>query len=226
MTRARSQAGSAFILILVAIAMFAALSYAVVQGGRTSQSSLTTEQAKLAAREIVAYADTIAKAVQRLRLAGCTETQIGFSFGAQPVWWANNPSSPSDGRCEVFNTNGGKVNAVLLDTSWFAMTTATPYGYPNGEIAITNIGTAAPELIFAISDLKWAICEEINKLIDMPATTFVETMSTPTGNFAGTYVPLANGIGDDVGSPFVGKSEACAKNVNDDGNFVTTLIVR
>ena len=226
MTRNHSQNGSAFFIILIAIAMFAALSFAIMQTSRTSTATLGKEQARLAAQEIVSYTGAIVKAVHKLRLAGCSDTQIGFDFDDSPGWWTSNPLSPADGSCQVFGMSGGKISFKPINVEWFAQSSATPYGYPNGEIAIQNIGTAAPELTFSVADLKWEICEEINKLIPIETSTFVESLTTPTGVFAGTYVALPDGLGDDVGSPFAGKSSACAKNVNGDGTYVTTLIAR
>jgi len=223
MTRSPTQNGSAFIIILIAIAMFAALSYVVAMGGRTSQSSLTTEQAKLAAREIVAYADTVAKTVQKLRLAGCTETQIGFSFSGQPGGWANNPSSPSDGRCEVFGMNGGKVQYTPISTEWLYNTTTTVW-WPNGETAVTNIGTTSTELILWARNLKRDVCNEINNIHSLTGA-MAETVGVHTTNFAGTYALVANGIGDDVGTAYARKSTGCILDATG-GKYYAVLIAR
>lgn len=223
MTRARSQAGSAFILILVAIAMFAALSYAVVQGGRNSQSSLTKEQAKLAAREIVAYADTVAKAIQRLRLAGCTETQISFEIPNPPGGWAANGSAPTDKSCTVFDINGGKVQYTPINTQWLYSTTTTVW-WPNGQTAVDNIGTVNPELILWARNLKRDVCDEINNIQELNGA-MAETVGTHTTNFAGAYGLVANGIGDDVGTAYLGKSTGCILDATG-GKYYAVLIAR
>jgi len=228
MTRTHSQNGSAFFIILIAIAMFAALSYAITQTSRTSTAMLGKEQAKMAAQELLSYTETIVKAVHRLRVAGCAETEIGFDFPDQPGWWGPNPLSPADKSCQVYDMNGGKVNPMKMSDSWFVVPPASSlYGYPTGEIFIVNIGTAAPELLFGFTDLKLEICDEINKLLGLSVGSFAEVMGTPSGNFKGTYVGLADGIGDDVGSPFAGMSTGCGYNNGwGGGTFITTLIVR
>ncbi len=223
MTRAYSQTGSAFIIILIAIAMFAALSYAVSQGGSISQSTLTKEQAKLAAREITSYADTVAKAVHKLRLAGCTETQISFEIPNPPGGWAANGGAPADKSCTVFNINGGKVQYTPIETQWLYNTTTTVW-WPNGETAVTNIGTASPELILWARNLKRDVCDEINNLQSLTGA-MTETVGTHTTNFAGTYALVANGIGDDVGTAYLGKSTGCILDATG-GKYYAVLIAR
>jgi hypothetical protein len=119
--RYTSQSGNALFLILIAVALFAALSYAVTVSGRGG-GTVSKETAQLEAAAISSYLGEIRNAVTRLRLTGgCTDAQINFEgsgytdgptgpYGGT-VMIANNsnPSSPTNDSCDVFHKNGGGV---------------------------------------------------------------------------------------------------------------------
>lgn len=134
-----SQNGSVFFIILLAIMMFAMLSYAVSQGNRSGASSLTREQLNVAAQEINAFGDTLSKAVQTLKLRGCTNEQI--SFESMPVAGNENPVSPTNDSCDVFNIMGGKANYMVPPAQWLNLADDGKSGYR--EWFFTN-GTCIP----------------------------------------------------------------------------------
>jgi hypothetical protein len=216
-----TQNGSAFIIILIAIAMFAALSYAVSQGGRSSGGTLTTEQARSAAQELLSNAEAVKQAVQTLRLRGCTETQISLETSDTPAF--ANPTAPADNSCHVYDIAGGKVNYLPLNPIWLEGT-YTDWWF-SGESAVQDIGTSSPDLIMMAQDLKPDVCEALNKLLLNQEPT-PETIGVHTDPFGGTYVLLANGIGDDVGSIYRGKSSGCFGGGGDEYNFYVVLIAR
>ena len=103
-------AGNALFLILIAVALFAALSYAVTQSGRGS-GTIDREQLDLAISDVLQYYGAVQSAVQRLILAGgCTETTVRF-------WHADRANSGSNAHygdgsnpsCQVFDPAGGAV---------------------------------------------------------------------------------------------------------------------
>ncbi len=55
-------------IILIAVALFAALAYVMVSEGKGSQSMLTTEQARLAATDIIQYGDSLRPIIDRMML--------------------------------------------------------------------------------------------------------------------------------------------------------------
>ena len=72
------QKGNVLFLILIAVVLFAAISYAVTQSSR-SGGSINKETALIQAAEIVQKANQIRVAIQRMKISnGCDETEIDF----------------------------------------------------------------------------------------------------------------------------------------------------
>lgn len=100
-------AGNALFLILIAVALFAALSYAITQSGKGS-GNITSETAELDAAKMIQTAGFYEQAVQRLRLSGCALDEL--SFDTTPGTGSEmNGSSPSDLSCHIHAANGGGV---------------------------------------------------------------------------------------------------------------------
>ena len=70
--------GTALFLILVAVVLFAALTYAVTQSSNGNAVSMSREVADNKATELVSYANLIRDAINRLLLRGCDERQVSF----------------------------------------------------------------------------------------------------------------------------------------------------
>ena len=105
------QKGNALFLILIAVALFAALSYAVTNSGRGG-SGIDKEQASIASSEIVAYAGLATATVERLKLYGCADNEISFERspfdGSDTVYF--NANSPADFSCHVFHPSAGGLD--------------------------------------------------------------------------------------------------------------------
>jgi hypothetical protein len=110
--------GNVLFLILLAVALFAALSYAVTQSNRSGGNDISDEDARLVASQITQYATLMEQTVTRLRLSnGCRDTQISFAADSDGDgdWYDtgdlyHNPNAPSDFRCHVFHSDGGAIN--------------------------------------------------------------------------------------------------------------------
>jgi hypothetical protein len=201
-TARATQNGSAFFIILVAIMMFAMLSYAVSQGSRSSASGLTAEQANVAAQEITSYGSGLSKAVQTLRLRGCTVEEI--SFESMPVAGNANPVSPADGSCDVYDLAGGKSNYNAPSSNWLDITEAGEDGY--GEWVFTNqscipgVGSGGTgcanasemEILMVLPWVKREVCSAVNKLANWAS---YDSLPIPTaGGAAYDYTEKVNGV--------------------------------
>ena len=104
--------GNALFLILIAVALFAALSYAVTQSGRGS-GTVDRETAMITAGQITQYPAGLRTAITRMIITGTTATALNFVLTP-----ANNLTT------EVFGTAGG---AAVVEAS--PVTQITPIKY-------------------------------------------------------------------------------------------------
>ncbi len=211
-------------MIFLAIGLFAAVSYAVLDGSRVGAASLNKEQSRLAAQEIVGMAQSIGTAVNKLRLNGCADTDLNF-INTPTGTDFDNTGAPGDGSCDVFKLTGGSVNYEGVNAN-YQTTGAGNHYYFNSQTIISGSGTASNDLTLWVKDLKPEVCKEINKIsigLD-PATEAVGAHTQFfTGSFAST---IAGGVGDDVGSIYNNKSSGCIIQGGTVHNFYQVLVAR
>lgn len=197
------QNGGVFFYILLAIILLAGLTYVVSQNNRGNTDFITDEQARVAATEIIEYGNTVANAVQKLRLRGCKDTEISFENNVASGY--TNPNSPSDKSCHVFDITGGNINYLPIQPSWlYGSTSFDFYGETVFAVScVENIGTHPisdscntpsvallyGDLIFTIPWIKEKICKNINTTLFGSAAIFEDLNAYihNTANFTGSY---------------------------------------
>lgn len=201
--------GNALFLILIAVALFAALSYAITQSGRGS-TGIDREKASIAAARIEQYATQMQQKIQRLTtLNHCTDNQISFnndSDGDGNYVDAdddnNNPNSPADGSCHMFHTNGGNLAPFkmdgLIDTSqsaarYYGMAPAIGLlcidGVGSGSADCQNDPPSVAELILFFPYVTKEICEALN-------TNIISSIPKEANDFYHTSNAWFNGTFD------------------------------
>lgn len=161
-----AQRGSALFLILIAVALFAALSYAVTSSGR-GQGTAQAEQAMLEAGYLMGLASRIDMAVQRIAMiGGCNLEEISNSaFQGEPV---ANP-----GPCNIYDKidRGGAEYSELLSPSDSIYGTYAVHGADPKRKRIINsmdlwgTRTSRADAIFIVFNIKEETCKAINKRI-------------------------------------------------------------
>lgn len=242
------QRGNILFLILLAVVLFAALSYAVTSSMRGGGKDASGESLKTQASAIVQHATAIASAVTRMRLVnGCSDTQISFAYDSNGDGVVNssdryhNAAAPSDQRCHVFSLTGGGAANALPDPKWLdtAHASSDLYGYWNytGEEGIDHVGTSClsaecKELMARVLFLKKDLCVAINDALGIPNTGGEPPSSTGgtrahiTGLFAGAYISnnstmtIANNL-----RALAGKPAGCLRTNNLSGaSFPNTYV--
>lgn len=101
----RRQDGNALFLILIAVALFAALSYAITSSGRGG-GNIDRETNKIAAAQILDSANALQRAVQKLQiLNGCSDTQLSFENDTV-AGYTNTGDPRGDETCHIFKSDG------------------------------------------------------------------------------------------------------------------------
>ena len=192
MQQAKTASGNVLFLILIAVALFAALSYAVTQSSKTGGNGISKDKAKILAAELVQYATQMEQTITRLRVINnCTNAQISFENPVVGIYV--NAGAPSDKRCHVFDVAGGGLSwqdppKNVNDGSVYFFT---------GRDYVAGIGSSCPaeqctDLVVRVSNMSTEVCQAImHKMNAMPPNAVVppETdgshSSTP---FTGSYV--------------------------------------
>lgn len=231
----QGESGNVFVYIFVCIALLAALSYAVAQGGRSSVTSLTEERQRLLATDIIGYSDSVSKAVSLLRLRGTPMNSISF---ANPFVSAGEYGDYNDDPAnEIFNPAGGAV--VYTDPPAEATTTGTEEYLFLANNEISGIGTTCgnancSDLLIAIDNMRKDVCMKINDLLGVqnppdgdgnaapPNDTNIDeaTKFLPATNFGYTAT-----IGDED-SALADKREACFYEGNSKHTYYRVLLGR
>lgn len=100
----RNQRGNILFLILLAVILFAALSYAVTNATRGGGKSASAEKAQLDAAVTEQCISMVENSAMRLKITkSCTDETISYEL---PGGGNENPDNPSDTNCFVFHPNG------------------------------------------------------------------------------------------------------------------------
>ena len=133
-----TQKGSVIFIILIGIALFAALSLAVVNSGKNVGEG-DDEQMLVLSSQMMQYALDVQTGIRRIKAVnGCSDSQISFERppfdGTDTDYYYDN--GKSDFSCHVFHINGGKVESMPK----------LPSGLNDGSAAFFTGHTCVPSL--------------------------------------------------------------------------------
>lgn len=170
--------GSVFFMILIVVAVFAALTYAITRGG-DGVKNLSDEKIRLLATEMIDLGGRMNETVAQLSLRGVSDTGVSFEYNGQMV-----NAGCGTAACKIFDPDGG------------AMDWETPPPQANGgedwvytgDLGVPEIGTDAADLIMILPDIPLGLCRRINILNDIG-----DEMSTPPSLPALVLTPFTGG---------------------------------
>ena len=158
-----SQAGSALFLILIAVALFGALSYTVANMMRgNAGGDLSDEKAKLMATEIISYARSVRETVQMLKISnGCADEEISVNQPGSGKF----RSSSYRVECSVFESDGGNLPYVPL-VSGASAQEGTWFGdWWFRGMTFGGIGMAGnDDLVLEVRDVSNVLCRALNNI--------------------------------------------------------------
>jgi len=222
--------GTALFMILIAVALFAALGYAISQSGRDS-GGIDKEKLSLSVARTVQQAGLIEQTINRLKLINkCADTQISFENNI--VTGYANASAPSDKSCHVFDAAGGAADFPIPtdginDASRWIFRTIRIYKVGENQTYCTEATPPCTELIMLLPNITQEACLELNKRINNISSIYTQdtfTIAQATAiKFTGSYSPWS---GDLDGTNIDGKLSACTRTTDSPYIFYHTLIAR
>ncbi len=179
--------GSVFFYIILAVALFATLSFTVSRGMRGKQvTAMGERKAEIIASDILSYTKKVAQTIDKLRRDGCSENELSFSYDSDgdgnyqdsgDIYY--NANSPSDLSCHVFHPSGGNIKFLKIpEIPVSELNNGDSFYHITGSLR-TSLGDATEnELAIMIisnsSNSTWTspehpnmqlICEKINDLL-------------------------------------------------------------
>ncbi len=158
------QSGNIFLIILLGVALFAALSFSVSRGLQsTNTSTLSDREIKLAVSDLLSYAQRVSQGVDRVRRNGCSENDISFYMPGIPELTGYEHATEVEDRCKVFHPDGGgatyraPMEGVNNGGPWYFLSNRVG-NFGNS----VNTGTAAEDLTLILRGVDIKVCDQIN----------------------------------------------------------------
>lgn len=182
----RHEKGNVLFLILIAVALFAALSFVITQSSRSGSGDAAREKSRMTASDILNQVTNVQTAVSRIVLGGCAPEQLNFESAYDTV--NVNPDAPVDGRCDVFGNKGGGAMARQAPEGSAADLTF----YFVGSSALTGVGltctdTNCSDLTMTLHGVTEQVCEQLNDLNGISTAAGDMTDAQQACPFTGTF---------------------------------------
>lgn len=229
-----AQSGNVLFYILIAVALLAALTFAVSQSGRGTSSNITEDRARLYASEILEFANTMSAAVSQLRLRGVENTELCFDHAD---WGVNDydHAGCTDNVNRIFHIDGAGV-AWQNAPSEAMDAGASPDNlwYIYGDNEVENVGStcgaaACADLILVVDELSEIVCRQLNALLSVTDADTAPPTDTDIGEtrYVGAF-GYAETIGDEAGGvDLAGQTSGCFNNTTGSRyTFYKVLIAR
>jgi hypothetical protein len=155
--------GNVLFLILIAVALFAVLSYAVTNSTRGS-GDISQEKADLIASQLLQFGSSMEAAITRMRISnGCSEVEISTEHSGVYGTDFINPSAPASRKCHLFDPAGGGLYLMVLKIDDIAPLDFTNYmHFSTPKVRNAGIDTN-PDLTFLYFFQSEAVCRAINE---------------------------------------------------------------
>lgn len=219
--------GSVIFYVLIAIVLFAALSFAVGRMNRGS-ADINRETSALRSSELLQYAAAVKSAVQAARVAQCQDSDISFANNFSSTY--DNANTVSN-ECKIFSPAG---QAVFWQKPSDNISNGRDWIY-SGATQIQGIGTdcgdeSCSDLMMVLEDISEMLCIRLNENLSVtnpsgaPPADSGETFTKFTGTYS--YDSGAGPLGDEDAA-LDAKPAACYQDSDDNKYyFYYSLLAR
>ncbi len=221
--------GNAVFIILIAISLFGGLSYALTQNWRGIDSTTTEEQARLTATELIQHGNTLRPIIDRMMLlnnvldTNTSGTGILFAAtGANAAYGV--PGAQAE--TELFHAYGGKA-PYQKPPSNACVSSSCAYEF-SGQYTVTGVkNNSNPELVMLVIDIKQAVCEKINNLLNTGWASIPTDGDLTLTRFSGSNYGGANAVTLTGGAnEFVNKRTFCYRESGGSQRYIYLNVVR
>mgnify|MGYP000082287659 CR=1 FL=1 len=228
----RNSQGNALFLILIAVALFAALSYAITSSGRGG-GGIDKETTSLAVAQLMQTVGGLHTAIQRLQIINdCSDTDISFIYDSDND---GDMDGDDDYRhfdltrtdCWLFHPDGAGLSFPEIPTG---INNGDPMIF-TGFSFVPEVGTSASDLILFVPYLTLEACNLINKNLNAPTDNgdpIEEGSGVSDNQFYGVYVTGGgiNNLDGVQGACFNGTNFGSETGVGDSYFYYSVLIAR
>lgn len=229
--------GNVLFLILVAVALFAALSYAVTSSTRSGSGNANTEKQITFLSRIENLATSVRNAVLRITVGQglqpwdmmLNNDVIKNRDGSLRYGSLGNPADPSR---YLFHPQGGGVSPIVFEAETIDCPACVASNLKQGHIALLwcdlpNVGTTAKDLTMIVVDLTQSDCLAFNQRYGITATPSLTVNEGPG------IEPYVTGVGPGVSpcitagdtSQISGKQEFCYFSTTRSRNTVIFSVI-
>lgn len=189
--------GNVLFFILLGVALFAALSYAVSNSFRGGGSTISDEQARVAAGRLLRSMQDIKQGYDFLwNQQGCSIDDVNFD---------NPATTPFD--CDIFHPQGAGIAYPNNLTEYQVAGGSGVFTFyfvgnaPSSGYGVDGLGTTASDHMVVLENVSQAICYNVNKALGYanPTTDKVDTDAANTA------------IMGDINNEFDGRTTGCRR---------------
>lgn len=205
----KGQAGNVLFLILIAVALFAALSYAVTQSTRSGGGDASSEKSLVSSAALTQYPASIKTAITRMIISSGVD--VNYLLFNKPTDFAvlDDTTVIRAKKNAVFHPDPGGGATYTKAPSDVITTPGTGDWIINANNEVGNIGTTSgsaaatkptADVIAFLPNVSKAVCDKIHAQLGMKAVNTatlapsLTLMETSTGSVANGNILLATGI--------------------------------
>lgn len=225
----RPQAGNILFLILLAVVLFAALSYAVTQSLRGGGQNASKEKAQTFASQLLQHVSLIENTITRAMLVN-NIPEYGFDFASAGTLSTANGTCTSI-NCTIYSSKGGGVSDFTIP-DWASTSSLSNERRADIRLAkVLNVGTAKDEVVIKYQKLTQSVCEAINQMLGIVDVDIASTSEIwGSSNFyTGTMTSIPDNQGAILGdqlAALAGKKAFCFQHSNEGYTFVYAIMER
>lgn len=162
------QSGNVLFLILIAVALFAALSYAVTSSSRSGGGNANSETNLVNSASITQYPSALRTSIIRMMVSSGVDAG-DLVFAPPSVFSSECDTDAKQTNC-VFHPSGGGASPNSIPADLMVGSTQGTW-YVSANYGIENVGTSLPDIIAFVPGISNALCSKLNEELGISGDT-------------------------------------------------------